>query len=46
MEAVLEVDQTAYNPQIPVICMDEATKQLVKETRVPILGQTLTFLNN
>ena len=36
MEAVLEVYQTAYNPDIPVICIDEATKQLVQETRVPI----------
>lgn len=36
MEAVLEVYQTAYNPQIPVICIDESTKQLVKETLVPI----------
>ncbi len=36
MEAVLDVYQTAYNPNIPVICIDEATKQLVKETLVPI----------
>lgn len=36
MEGVLEVYQTAYNPRIPVICIDEATKQLVKETLVPI----------
>lgn len=36
MEAVLEVYQTAYNPTTPVICIDEATKQLVKETLVPI----------
>ncbi len=36
MEGVLEVYQTAYNPKIPVICIDEATKQLVKETVVPI----------
>lgn len=36
MEEVLEVYQTAYNPKIPVICIDEATKQLVKETVVPI----------
>jgi hypothetical protein len=36
MESVLEVYQTAYNPKIPVICIDEATKQLVKETLVPI----------
>jgi hypothetical protein len=32
MEAVLDVYQTAYNPDIPVICIDEATKQLVRET--------------
>lgn len=36
MEAVLEVYQTAYNAEIPVICIDEATKQLVKEILVPI----------
>jgi hypothetical protein len=36
MEAVLEVYQTTYNPEVPVICIDEATKQLVQETRVPI----------
>ena len=39
MEAVLEVYQTAYNPTIPVICIDEATKQLVQETRVPLPAQ-------
>lgn len=39
MEAVLEVYQGAYNPKIPVICIDEATKQLVKETRVPIAAE-------
>jgi hypothetical protein len=39
MEAVLEVYQTAYNPKIPVICIDEATKQLVKETAVPITAK-------
>lgn len=36
MEAVLEVYQTAYNPNVPVVCIDEATKQLVKETLIPI----------
>jgi hypothetical protein len=36
MEAVLEVYQSAYNPNVPVICIDEATKQLVKETLVAI----------
>jgi hypothetical protein len=39
MESVLEVYQTAYNPNIPVICIDEATKQLVKETLVPIAAE-------
>lgn len=39
MESVLEVYQTAYNPKIPVICIDEATKQLVQETRVPISAE-------
>lgn len=46
MEAVLEVYQTAYNPKIPVICIDEATKQLVKETLAPIpaeVGQPERF---
>ena len=39
MEAVLEVYQTAYNPERPVICLDEATKQLVKETQIPITAE-------
>lgn len=39
MESVLEVYQTAYDPKIPVICIDEATKQLVKETLVPIAAE-------
>jgi len=33
MEDVLEVYQRPYNPECPVVCVDEATKQLVKETR-------------
>ena len=36
MEDVLEVYQRPYNPQRPVVCLDEATKQLVKETRCTI----------
>jgi hypothetical protein len=39
MEAVLDVYQTAYNPDIPVICIDEATKQLVQETQLPLAAQ-------
>ena len=32
MESVLEVYQRRYHPDFPVICLDEAMKQLVKET--------------
>lgn len=36
MEDVLEVYHRPYDPKRPVVCLDEASKQLVKETRVPI----------
>jgi len=36
MEMVLDVYKMPYNDAIPVICMDESPKQLIKETRVPI----------
>lgn len=36
MEAVLEVYHRTDDPDYPVICLDESTKQLVKETRVPL----------
>jgi hypothetical protein len=36
MEWVLDVYKMPYNPLIPVVCMDESPKQLIKETRVPI----------
>jgi len=36
MELVLDVYKMPYNPLIPVVCMDESPKQLIKETRVPI----------
>jgi DDE superfamily endonuclease len=36
MEDVLEVSTRPYAPQRPVVCLDEARKQLVAETRVPI----------
>ena len=36
MEDVLEVYQRPYDPQCPVICMDEASKQLVAEVRKPL----------
>ena len=36
MEDVLELYQQPYNPRKPLVCMDETSKQLVKETRKPI----------
>jgi hypothetical protein len=36
MEMVLDVYKIPYNKVIPVICMDESPKQLIKETRIPI----------
>ena len=39
MEAVLEVYQSSYHSAFPVVCIDEATKQLVKETVIPIPAQ-------
>lgn len=35
MEDVLDVYQRPYAPLIPVVCMDETNKQLIKETRIP-----------
>jgi DDE superfamily endonuclease len=39
MECVLDVYKTEYNSAIPVVCMDESPKQLIKETRLPIVIQ-------
>lgn len=36
LEEVLETYERPYNPQIPVICMDEQPVQLLKDTRAPI----------
>jgi len=35
MEDILEVYQRPYDPSCPVVCMDEMSKQLIEETRVP-----------
>ena len=35
MENVLETYHTPYDPDFPKVCMDETSKQLVGETRVP-----------
>ncbi len=39
MERVPDVYKRPYNPKVPVICMDESPKQLIKETRRPIKGR-------
>ena len=36
MEDVLEVYHRPHDPEYPVVCLDEASKQLITETRVPI----------
>jgi hypothetical protein len=36
MEEVLTVYHLPQDPQIPLVCMDEASKQLVGETRIPL----------
>jgi len=36
MEDVLEVYQRPHDPRRPVVCVDETTKQLLKETRQPV----------
>lgn len=36
MEDVLDVYKRPYDPKKPVVCMDESSKQLTKETRTPI----------
>jgi transposase len=36
MEDILEVYQRPYDPKRPVVCMDELSKQLIKETRTKI----------
>ena len=39
MEDVLEVYQRPRDPERPVVCMDETSKQLIAETRAPILAK-------
>jgi hypothetical protein len=36
MEDVLDVYHLPYDPQIPMVCMDEQPVQLIKETRQPL----------
>jgi DDE superfamily endonuclease len=40
MEDVLDVYQRPRDPECPVVCLDETSKQLIAETRVPIPAKT------
>jgi DDE superfamily endonuclease len=42
MEDVLEVYKRAYDPQRPLLCMDEMPKQLLADQQEPISGQAGT----
>jgi transposase len=35
MEALLDIYKKPYNPQVPVVCMDETSTQLIAEVREP-----------
>ncbi len=37
LERVLDVYQRAYDPARPVVCLDESPKQLLRESRVPLV---------
>ena len=36
MEDVLQVYTRPHDPKRPLVCLDETSKQLVKETRTPV----------
>jgi hypothetical protein len=39
MEDILEVYCLPYDPQIPQVCMDEQSRQLIQETRTPLAAE-------
>ena len=39
MEDILAVYKRPYDPQRPLVCMDETTKQLTKEIRTPVAAE-------
>ena len=44
MERVLEVYKRPYDPQFPLVCMDESPKQLLGETRQALPGRPVSIL--
>ena len=45
MEMVLDVYKRPFDPLYPVVCMDESPKQLIAETKVPILASPEEMAN-
>jgi hypothetical protein len=41
MEQVLDVYKRPYNSRYPVVCMDESPRQLIRETRLPMIASRL-----
>ena len=39
MEDVLDIYERPYNPKRPVVCMDEQSRQLIGEARIPIAAK-------
>ena len=39
MEDILAVYRRPYDPEEPLVCMDETSKQLVKETRSAVAAE-------
>ena len=39
MYALLDLYAQPYNAKEPVVCVDEKSKQLLRQTRAPIAGQ-------
>jgi hypothetical protein len=39
MEDVLDVYHRPHDPACPVVCVDETSKQMIAETRVPITAK-------
>ena len=45
MEDVLEVYHRPYDPEHPLVCMDECSKQLIGEVREPLPQSQTTWLS-
>ena len=39
MEDILDLYCLPYDPNVPLVCMDELPRQLIKEKRMPLPGR-------